>query len=402
MSHSDTRTQDHAETDAVLDRAQERQRAALDHTVILPRPWREPADTVELAVRYSWRGDGGRLAAEVAGHRLHLDEPVRLAPAMVAKPWGREIWLTGIEARGESTVLTGQGELPLSWYLALAPRRLTGRAPLVLLKILDPRPEPVLGDLYFEVHEKKQEVYVVSHVDPSAWPDGRGRIRFGMNQTLRRRYGDDEAFRRDYLAAVQRYERVRRAIDQGEAVAADEERRLRHHMESFTDMRELAVGDVVTVPTWLPHSLQHGVRVVEFQTPTYERYIISFAQRVLTQDHWDSPEAVARMRLDAPPPPRFERLGDGMERIVSFDDFSVARLRLPAGASCAVPDHPSYLLCMVVDGQVRLGPLDLTEEQAAFVPAAALADPAPGQPAAVRLANTGAGTATVLLAAPDL
>ncbi len=26
---------------------------------------------------------------------------------------------------------------------------------------------------------------------------------------------------------------------------------------------------------------QHGVRVVEFQTPTYERFIISFAQRVL-------------------------------------------------------------------------------------------------------------------------
>jgi hypothetical protein len=62
-----------------------------------------------------------------------LDEPVRLCPAYIAKPWGQEIWFTGIEARGESGIATNAGELPLSQYLALAPRRLTRRAPLVLL-----------------------------------------------------------------------------------------------------------------------------------------------------------------------------------------------------------------------------------------------------------------------------
>jgi hypothetical protein len=368
----------------------------------LSRPWRQIPDSLTMTPRYEVVDDdvGPRMSVLIDGHRLHLDAPVMLEPVQVPKPWGQEIWFTGIEARGESAVVTAAGRLPLSQYLALAPRHLCRDLPLVLLKVLDPKPEPVLGDLYFEVHEQKQEVYVVSRVDPGVWPDGAGRIRFGMNQDLRARYADDAAFRRDYLQAVQAYEQARRAIDGGESVPAGHEAALRGAMEAFTAMRELEVGDVVVVPTWLPHSLQHGVRVIEFQTPTYERYIISFAQRVLTQDHWDTEAAVQRMTLEPPPRPVFESLGPGVERIVAFDDFKVWRVKLAPGASYELPSHPSYALCMTVQGSIGIGPLTVAAEQAAFIPATALADAARRHRCCI--VNPGAAPAILLLAAPDL
>lgn len=392
------------DADAVLDRALETTagEADVEHTVVLERPWRSPPDTLSLAVRYRIRRavHGASVEARVGPHEVALDRPQRLESVQVNKPWGREIWFSGIEARGESGVVTGAGVLPLSHYLALAPRRLTGLAPVILLKVLDPNPQPVIGDLYFEVHEEKREVYVVTHVDPTAWPDGSGRIRFGMNQALRRRYADDAAFRRAYLAAVRDYEQVRRAIDTGEAVAPGHEAGLRAAMDAFTSLETLRVGDVVVVPNWLPHSLQHGVRVVEFQTPTYERYILSFAQRVLTQEHWDTADALARIRLDRPPPPRFQQVGNDVEQIVAFDDFGVWRIRLAPGASQQLPSHPGYAMCMVVGGRVDVGGLELCAEQAAFVPGSALSGA--HHAARARLHNPGPAPALVLAAAPNL
>lgn len=397
------------DSDRTLDRA-ERDAAAgatvtVDQRLTVERSWLPDARPLILDARYRLSGRGAGRAPDievrVGDVRVRLDEPVRLDSAEVPKPWGREIWYTGIEARGESRVRTADGELPLSSYLALAPQRLARRAPLVLLKVLDPSPDPVLGDLYFETHEQKQEVYVVTHVDPGAWPDGRGRIRFGMNQALRRRYGDDDAFRRDYLARVRDYEQVRRAIDGGEHLPAAQEAQARAAMNAFTELRPLAVGDVVVVPTWLPHSLQHGVRVIEFQTPTYERYILSFAQKVLTQDHWDTAAAVPRMRLEPPPTPAFETVAEGAQCIVAFDDFRVWRVRLPAGGRFELPAHPSYALCMGVIGTVDVGPVRLGAEEAAFVPRLALSD----DERRLRLAtlrNAGSEPAIVLVAAPDL
>lgn len=383
----------------------------------LPRPWRATPDQISLDVSYRFQrgARGTALTAEVSGHRVALDAPVKLKPARIPKPWGQEIWYTGIEARGESAVATDQGQLPLSQYLALAPRLLCGKAPMTLLKVLDPHPEPVVGDLYFELHEVKREVYVVTHVHPDAWPSGTGAIRFGMNQTLRREYHSDAAFRRAYLEAVRAYESVRRAIDEGtetpdpargRALAA-EERRLREAMERFTEVRPLRVGDVVVVPNWVPHSLQHGVRVVEFQTPTYERRIISFGQRVLTQSHWDSETAIMGMTLDLPSAPSFERADSGWERLVRFEDFSVWRGEIPPGGELELPAHPSYALCMAVGGPLRLGSLALAGEQAAFVPGWLLGDRLrrPVVSAAPRTLTSGdrdASGTQVLLAAPDL
>jgi hypothetical protein len=222
-----------------------------------------------------------------------------------------------------------------------------------------------------------------------------------MNQELRARYADDTAFRVDYLRAVEHYETLRRRIDGGESVEPSSERAAREAMERFTALRELASGDVVAVPSWLPHSLQHGVRVVEFQTPTYERYVISFAQKVLTQERWDSAVAVPRMTLDAPPAPRFERIAEGVEGIVRFDDFRVWRVTLGVGDSFELPGHPAYALCLAVQGHIELGQLALGPEQAALVPGATLADPARRR-ALAPIRNTGTTPAVFLIAAPDL
>lgn len=390
------------DSDLALDQALEQNPGdalEIEQAIELERPWRNAPDSLTLRPRYRQVVEAGRrrIRARLGAHAVFLDEPVRLAPVHVAKPWGQEIWFTGIEARGESRVLTAAGELPLSQYLALAPRRLVNRAPLVLLKILDPKPEPVLGDLYFETHDEKREVYVVTHVDETAWPDRRGGIRFGMNQRLRSQYDDDERFRADYLAAVQAYERVRRAIDAGQPVPDARERQLRADMEAFTELRGLEAGDVVVVPTWLPHSLQHGVRVIEFQTPTYERYILSFAQRVVTQDHWDTEAAVRQMRLDAPEPPVFDHVAGGVEKIVRFDDFGVWRITLAPHSGVDLPDHASYAVCIGVTGTVALDPLILGPEQAALVPGMALRGAV--RP---RLHNPSDTPTITLVAAPEL
>ncbi len=391
----------HLDSDRLLDRALSTTPVAsapIRQTLAIGRDWRARPDTLTLDASYSLvaGGSGTRILARLGPHEVFLDEPLPLTAAVVGKPWGRELWLSGIEARGESGVRTGAGVLPLSHYLALAPRRLTGGHPLLLLKVLDPSPEPVLGDLYMETHETKHEVYVVSHVHPDAWPDGRGAIRYGMNQQLRRRCGDDDDFRRGYLDAVQRYETVRRALDAGEPVQPAQEARLRAEMETFTELRRLAVGEVVVVPTWLPHSLQHGVRVIEFQTPIYERYILSFNQRVVTQDHWDTAAAVPRLRLDLPEIPCAEPVADGVACIAAAEAFRVWRVVLDPGARFTLPRHASYALCVVEHGGVRLSALTLGAEDAAFVPGLALGS------GRAELSNGTDRRASVLLAGPDL
>ncbi len=321
--------------------------------------------------------------------------PVRLLPVYIAKPWGQEIWYTGMEARGESKVAVGNGHIPISTYLSHDPQAIAGNQPVLLLKVLDPSPQPVTGDLYFEVHREKQEVYIVTAVDPQAWPSGAGGIRFGMNQDLRRQMGSDQAFRAAYLEAVQRYETIRRAIDEKQQDLSREERTARAKMEAFTHLRQLKVGDVVKVPTWTPHALQHGVRVVEFQTPTYERYIISFAQKVLTQNHWDTEQAVANMHIDPPALEVFDPVQPGVERIATFDDFNVWRINLISSGSITLPTHIPYAVCMSLTPNVRVGNLKLQAEDACFVPAAGIGD-------CLIAPTPGAGKAQLLVAAPQL
>jgi hypothetical protein len=355
---------------------------------------------------------------------LDFSAPWRLQPVHIPKPWGQEIWFTGMEARGVSQVVSDAGSTPLPWALALDHQRVLGaHQSLNLLKILDPLPDEVYGDLYFELHEQKREVYIVTQVDERAWPDGTGAIRFGFSPVMREQFTSDADFLSAYRNAVRDYHAVRRemdnqmdalrerdGIDLDEPVSALQTRRwlaelsqalqtqeatLRAQMDAFTAMKPLRVGDVLAVPLRTPHALQHGVRTVEFQTPVYERKILSFAQKVLTQNHWDTDEALQMAQLQTPVDEPFPLLRDSdgvkIEQIVAFDDFSVQRIYLAPGTAyaCAVDEH--YRLLMVVVGQVDCAGVLVAAEQAVLLPASA------GE---VLLHNPGAGVLELLLAMP--
>ncbi|MGI9326079.1 MAG: hypothetical protein ACR2PZ_12720, partial [Pseudomonadales bacterium] len=177
----------------------------------------------------------------------------------------------------------------------------------------------------------------------------------------------------------------------------DLELQRRAAMERFTTILPLRIGDIVTVPPWHPHSLQHGVQVVEFQSPTYERYIISFAQKVLTQGHWDSVEAIARMSLAPldPEPSADPELPTGVARIASYQDFGALRVTLAAvGDQYRVPAQLPYAIAICIQGQAQCGELLLQRGDACFIPARGLE----GQ---LKL-TAQAAQSLILLAAPSL
>jgi hypothetical protein len=364
--------------------------------------WLEHAPRLELTAIYCVCGDELEIAVTdrtlvsdglaprqqyirwVRRHQLLsyvVGNPIPLASQHIAKPWGEEIWYTGVERRGVCNFSGEGGVVPIPWLQAALPEKLAGSRgkSLLLLKVLAPSALPVLGDLYFELHETKREVYVVTHVDPQAWPDGIGYIRYGFDPRQRALYSSDEAFREAYLASVLAYREQRRKLDRliekgGEATPQEHEREqsLRQQMERFTLLLPLQVGDVIRVPPLFPHALQHGVRTVEFQTPSYERKIISFAQKVLTQDDWDTREAVHMMLLEPPPmaPVRVQPGSDDahIEVLTESPDFDLMRVRLLPGASWSFEAAPDYCLLMVVSGTLVLSGTLYEAEQALLLP----------------------------------
>jgi hypothetical protein len=369
-----------------------------------------------------------RLANTLTGADFDLSKPIALNSVAIKKPWGQEIWFTGVEKRGVSTLKSSNGiSVLLPLLTELLPHTLLAQShgELILLKILDPLPNPVTGDLYFELHQKKQEIYVVTHVDTKAWPNGVGGIRYGFDQSIVASFSDEKHLRKAYLAAVEAYERVRRQLDDAidikrqqfnyapDARIANDvfdswlqtfdpslvaaERQLRNAMERFIAIKPLRVGDVVKVPLYTPHSLQHGVRTIEFQTPVYERMILSFAQKVLTQSHWDTKQAVDLMDLSEPEELPFERLagnkGVVVERIVDFDDFEVQRAVIAPGHDFVHELNSRYWLVVGVNGRLLMDDSALVNESAILLPRVLNS---------VCFGNNGSSKATLLLATPKV
>lgn len=328
--------------------------------------------------------------------------PIELSPIAIAKPWGQEIWYTGVEARGQSQFTDGEFASPIPWLLSAAPTKLAGALcrELNLLKILDPLPEPVFGDLYFELHEEKQEVYVVTNISTQSWPDKRGKIRIGFDQAYKAEFSSDDDFIESFSASVKTYESIRREIDRNldqmrnaegidlnDPVPAAQTKRwlssvdtnllvkeqeLREKMDRFKGALELTVGDVLKVPCFTPHSLMHGVRTIEFQTPVYERKIVSFAQKVLTQENWDTDSALKCMSLDdhklQPLKQLHESLGVLIEEVVDFSDFTVVRITLAPGAQSEFALSADYAVAIGVKGAAQVSGKTIAAEQAFFFP----------------------------------
>ncbi len=370
--------------------------------------------------------DIANLALGCEAALIKTDCAAELQPVYIPKPWGREVWYSGIEERGICSLSDGRCSTEIDLVLHAAPRALLGTSyqTPVLLKVLDPHASPELGDLYFELHEEKQEVYIVTHVDPDAWPDGSGAIRMGIDPTIAAEFSDEATLKAAFGAAVDEYEAIRREIDQvldqrravegyaeNEAVMPDRalqwlaelprvlverECATRDRMNAFTRLLPLQVGDVVKVPCLTPHSLQHGVRAVEFQTPVYERRILSFNQKVLTQDHWDTAAALAIMTI------REARLPDlpidhetrqyCIERLVEFDAFRALRISIQPGARYVFDIADCYRLLMSLSAHLELDGRNLAAEQAWLLPASW---------AGGVLHNTGSAVAVALIALPQ-
>ncbi|MGK5091642.1 hypothetical protein WDW89_06435 [Deltaproteobacteria bacterium TL4] len=331
----------------------------------------------------------------------------------IEKPWGYEGWYTGVENRGVCEVksATGKTELPYALSLFRSAVLKEHAEELILLKTLNPVPDPILGDLYLEIHGKKWEVYVVIEVDSQAWPDGKGVIKAGLNDErmheYQQRYGDSwkGPFFRDFQQSIEDYHILRNQIDQQldhakkiqglplqspvapdvmkkllqeiPAPLAEQERQLREKANRFVGECSVEVGDVITFPAYQMHSLQHGIKVIEFQTPHYERMIVMYAQKVLTQNHWDTEKALSLMTPEVYQLPELQLLEHTEtrrnERFVDFPDFTTDRITLQPGAQLQeAMDSAYHLLIAVTPGaelQTRQGEkTELCPEESVFLP----------------------------------
>jgi len=163
-------------------------------------------DAVVDALAARIAGGDPVMASELCGTLavpwLDTTAPLPLIPVIVPKAWGREIWFTGIEARGVVGVGSSDAQVPLPWVLAARRQQFGDVTAPVLVKVLAPSPSADVGDLYFEVHEDKEEVYVVTAVDRTCWPDHWGRVRYGFDPAQRKRLGDT-GFRMAFATAAQ-------------------------------------------------------------------------------------------------------------------------------------------------------------------------------------------------------
>ena len=322
---------------------------------------------------------------------LSSGKPLSLQTVRIPKPWGYEEWYTGVEKRGVACIRTAEGSTELPYALSLFRQgSLKNHAEqLILLKSLNPSPQAVLGDLYLEMHEKKWEVYLVTKINLLAWPSGVGIIKAGLHpqkvKTYQRSWGNHwlSPYLKDFETSIAAYESTRRQIDQllddmkkGEHcdphlpsppestlpflkkvpyVLQNEEKQRREDLYSFVGDHPVKVGDVIIFPPYHMHSLQHGIRVIEFQTPHYERLILMFGQKVLTQDHWDTKKAFSMMKPEVYQSPPLQELGKTeewqKEHLVDFPNFTVERVLILPGGEYSDRTGDDYHLWIAVKGE---------------------------------------------------
>lgn len=396
--------------DVVADLRKAQHPAIRVHRFSLLQPWHPARAQVSLTAVYCCDGsalrtfvtdahlaqtpDAGNfqdIAAQHAAAIIEVGAPLRLQPVTVDKPWGREIWYTGIETRGVASVCSDTGATPLPWALASAPRSLcNGQQPL-LTKLLEPSGQPGSGDLYLELHQHKEEVYVVKTVDRRSWPDGVGAVLLGANQQLRADIGDDPDFRTRFHDAAASFETQSDAEGDASGRAA---------LDCFTERRELRPGDVVVVPPLIPHSLQHGVTVLEFQTAWFERLIIAASQPVATQAHWDTRDAIEAASLEAVTLPDITTVqsSDGcrIEQLASTPAFGVRRITLDPGAATLVTGPLPYAVTAGMLGTLNVGGIDLVADETCLLPGETLGKPG------IRFENPTDTPASCVVAAPGL
>ncbi len=311
-----------------------------------------------------------------------------LQTVSVAKPWGEEVWHSGVESRGVCSIgfpPEQGGSMPLPLFeLASGMASTEPNSCLPLVKELVPLDVPFYGELYTELHEVKSEVYVVSGLGIKSCPTGHGAVKLGLSGREGLTFAQRKKEIRENLLE---FEKIRREVDQNleqtgfdfsrvgpdrvsalvEAKASlspelvTQEVQLYKQVSQFYTFHELSLGDVVRVPTHTPHALQPGVRVVEFQTPHYERKILSSNQKVLTQERWDVEEAVELLDVSAQDPQNWvdrkpASLSFARIRAVDFKDLQVDSLQWPKESSKEFADFPesqTARLLFILEGSLH-------------------------------------------------
>ena len=319
---------------------------------------------------------------------VNPEQSLRLEVLNIPKPWGHEGWYTGVEKRGVVKVTDEYGKTELPYALNIFKKQVLADHPesLILLKTLNPVSEDVIGDLYYELHEKKWEVYVVTEIDQTAWPSGTGIIKAGLHPDKIAEYQQNNAEKwsevllKDFKKAIAEYENIRRQIDESTADISTElsaqELLLRKKAAEFVGDCSVKVGDIVSFPVFQMHSLRHGIKVIEFQTPHYERLIVMFAQKVITQKHWDTADALSKMHPEIYQQPELEKLhqsaGMLVERFVDFPQFTADRISLDTGQTWTDQLAGQYHLLISISGQATVFPENgqtviLNPEEALFL-----------------------------------
>ena len=336
-------------------------------------------------------------------YALGLKTPLQLLPLQIPKPWGHEVWYSGVEKRGVCKAHCLDGlELEIPFVeLALGRADPEEQCSFILLKELVPFALPFYGELYTELHEKKSEVYVVSGVDLDLCKDGQGSVKLGMLPNTQ------PSQLQEFKEALLNYESVRKQVDgklattghrfptsQSESEVrllaetkqkiapklCQEENEAYRKASSFLQKFSISLGDIVRVPTHTPHALQPGVRVIEFQTPVYERKVLSSNQKLLTQDHCDiesgvpliktdlAQNAILRARTDRKPAFGFEE-----QEVVQFEEFRVYKLSWNLNSKDQTDLAPLAAamqqaeLCFILSGSVDFGPEQTAVESTSWI-----------------------------------
>ncbi|MBT4518842.1 MAG: hypothetical protein HOC23_02455, partial [Halieaceae bacterium] len=77
-------------------------------------------DMTPVSLYYHWAG-------EHAFTVVFLGDPLPLCPQQVAKPWGQEIWYTGVESRAVCGLGDASGMSPIPWVQAVMPGQAVGQ-----------------------------------------------------------------------------------------------------------------------------------------------------------------------------------------------------------------------------------------------------------------------------------
>ena len=242
---------------------------------------------------------------------IRPDKPVILSEGRLEKGWGDEILHTMIEGRfvADVTDTAGEKKSKLPDVLKLFPGSF-GIDPednLVLLKILSPKKEPKIGDLYLEAHWEKYELYVVTDINKEVWEDGKGKVACGLNPQLVEEYRDkyqekwQERYKKDFRAASDAYRREIYAKYTAKEIKPPDEKEsdFRDAVYRFIGYREVEIGDVLIFPKGTVHSLRHGIEVAEILSPHYERGVIVPTLKPVTSfgGEWFTDEAFSAMDM---------------------------------------------------------------------------------------------------------